>query len=355
MKRLVDSNSLEIDNLDNLLVCESCLKGKMTRMPFVGQSMLTNGLLDLIQTDVYRPLNTLARGGFSYFIKFIDDHSRYGYVYLMRYKSEGFVRFKEFKLEENGIISQWTPLGTPQQNGVAEKRNRTLLDMIRSMISFIELPISFWGYAVETGSPTYVKRLVGDKLDSRSSLCWFIGYPKETARRLSLTISLRRDLYGSAGAIHGSRRRAEVIRGYDSVKNDFDPCVYKKVSGNSVVFLVLYVDDILLIGNDIKMLGDTKIWLSTQFSMKDLDEASYVLGIKIFRDRFKRILGMTQNSVKLSKKQSPKTDEELKRILDIPYTSAVGSIQYAAQCTRPDIAYAFSVMSRYQACAGETH
>ncbi|KAL0405391.1 UNVERIFIED_CONTAM: hypothetical protein Slati_3853000 [Sesamum latifolium] len=103
----------------------------------------------------------------------------------------------------------------PQLNGVAERRNRTLLDMVRSMISFTELPPSFWGYALETaakllniapsksvsqtpyeiwhgkptsykylrvwGSPAYVKRLVGDKLDSRSSLCRFIGYPKETA------------------------------------------------------------------------------------------------------------------------------------------------------------------------------
>ncbi|KAL0294376.1 UNVERIFIED_CONTAM: Retrovirus-related Pol polyprotein from transposon TNT 1-94 [Sesamum radiatum] len=59
-----------------------------------------------------------------------------------------------------------------------------------------------------------------------------------------------------------------------------------------------------------------------------------------------------RNGVKLSKKQSPKTDEELKRMLEIPYTLAVGSIQYAAQCTRPDIAYALSVMSRYHSCAG---
>ncbi|KAL0373402.1 UNVERIFIED_CONTAM: Retrovirus-related Pol polyprotein from transposon TNT 1-94 [Sesamum radiatum] len=133
------------------------------------------------------------------------------------------------------------------------------------------------------------------------------------------------------------------------------------------------------IGNYVKMLGDTKAWLSTQFSMKDLGEASYILGIKIIRDRSKRMLGMTQTSyvekvfkrfkmknskrgflpmrhgVKLSKKQSPKTDEELRKIFDIPYALAVGSIQYAVQCSRPDVAFALSVTSRYQACAGEAH
>ncbi|KAL0373269.1 UNVERIFIED_CONTAM: Retrovirus-related Pol polyprotein from transposon TNT 1-94 [Sesamum radiatum] len=62
-----------------------------------------------------------------------------------------------------------------------------------------------------------------------------------------------------------------------------------------------------------------------------------------------------RRGIKLSKKQSPKTDEELKRMLDIPYASAVGSIQYAVQCTRPDVAYALSVTSRYQACAGKAH
>ncbi|KAL0285722.1 UNVERIFIED_CONTAM: Retrovirus-related Pol polyprotein from transposon RE1, partial [Sesamum radiatum] len=143
----------------------------------------------------------------------------------------------------------------------------------------------------------------------------------------------------------------EVIRGYDFVKPDHNPCVYKKISGNSVAYLVLYVDDILLIGNDVKILGDIKAWLSTQFSMKDMGEASYILGIKIYRDRSRRMLGLTQSSyiekvlkrfrmehskrgalpmrhgIKLSKKQSPKTDEELKRMSDIPYASAVGSIQ----------------------------
>ncbi|KAL0434996.1 UNVERIFIED_CONTAM: hypothetical protein Sradi_0207500 [Sesamum radiatum] len=173
IRKLVDSKSLEIDDLDHLPNCESCLKGKMTKKPFLGQSAIANGLLDLVHTDVCGPLNTPVRGGFSYFITFTDDHSWYGYVYLMRYKSEAFGRFKEYRLEvenqtgckikalqsdrggeylsgefidylkENGILSQWTPLGTPQLNRVAERRNQTLLDMVRSMMNFTKLPPFF--------------------------------------------------------------------------------------------------------------------------------------------------------------------------------------------------------------------
>ncbi|KAL0416507.1 UNVERIFIED_CONTAM: hypothetical protein Slati_3482600 [Sesamum latifolium] len=62
-----------------------------------------------------------------------------------------------------------------------------------------------------------------------------------------------------------------------------------------------------------------------------------------------------RHGIKLSKKQSPKTDEELKRMSNIPYASAVGSIQYVVDCTRPDVDYALSIMSRYQACAGVAH
>ncbi|KAL0416236.1 UNVERIFIED_CONTAM: hypothetical protein Slati_3455500 [Sesamum latifolium] len=171
----------------------------------------------------------------------------------------------------------------------------------------------------------------------------------------------------------------EVIWDYDFIKNEYRPCVYKKISGSSVTYLVLYVDDILLIGNDVKMLGDIKAWLSTQFSMKDMGEAFYILGIKIYKDRSRRMLGLTQfsyiekvlkrfkienskreflpmrNGIKLSNKQSPKMDKELMKMSDIHYASAVGSIQYIVQCSWPDIAYALSMTSRYQACAGEAH
>ncbi|KAL0291585.1 UNVERIFIED_CONTAM: hypothetical protein Sradi_7021800 [Sesamum radiatum] len=193
IRRLVDTKSLEIDDLDHLLTCESCLKEKMTKKPFVGQSVIAKGLLDLVHTNVCGPLSIPARGGFSYFITLTDDHSRYGYVYLLRYKFEAFGRFKEYRLE------------------VENQTNRK----IKAFRSDRELPPSFWGHALETavkllnispsksipqtpyeiwhgkpasykylrvwGSPAYVKRLVGDKLDSRSGLCRFVGYPKETA------------------------------------------------------------------------------------------------------------------------------------------------------------------------------
>ena len=77
------------------------------------------------------------------------------------------------------------------------------------------------------------------------------------------------------------------------VRNREEPCIYKWANGLVVVFLVLYVDDILLIGNDIPVMQGIKVWLSSQFSMKDLGEASYILGLKIYRDRSKKLLGLS--------------------------------------------------------------
>ena len=73
--------------------------------------------------------------------------------------------------------------------------------------------------------------------------------------------------------------------------------MYKTVSGSAVVFLVLYVDNnVLLIGNDALVLQSVKIWLSKNFSMKDLGEATCILGIKIYIDRSKRLFGLSQST-----------------------------------------------------------
>ena len=87
----------------------------------------------------------------------------------------------------------------------------------------------------------------------------------------------------------------EAIRSYEFIKNEDEPCVYKKISGSAITFLVFYVDDILLIGNDVGMLSSVKVWMSKNFSMKDLGEETYVLGIHIYRDRLRRLLGLSQS------------------------------------------------------------
>jgi hypothetical protein len=127
--------------------------------------------------------------GERYFISFIDDYSRYMYLYFLFDKSEAFDDFKSFKTEVEkqketkikrvrfdtggeyygryidkrqakgpfaeflkieGIIAQYTMLGMSQQNGVVERRNCILMDMVRSMISRSSLPLSLWSEALKT-------------------------------------------------------------------------------------------------------------------------------------------------------------------------------------------------------------
>ena len=88
----------------------------------------------------------------------------------------------------------------------------------------------------------------------------------------------------------------EVVKEFGFIKNEEEPCLYKKASGSALVFLVLYVDDILLIGNDIPLLESTKTSLKMRFSMKDLGEAAYILGIKIYRDRSRALIGLSQST-----------------------------------------------------------
>ena len=88
----------------------------------------------------------------------------------------------------------------------------------------------------------------------------------------------------------------ELIKAYSFIQTFGEACIYKKVSGNSIAFLILYVDDILLIGNDVEFLDSIKGYLNKIFSMKDLGEAAYILGIKIYRDRSRRLINFSMST-----------------------------------------------------------
>ncbi|RVW57835.1 Retrovirus-related Pol polyprotein from transposon TNT 1-94 [Vitis vinifera] len=148
-------------------------------------------------------------------------------------------------------------------------------------------------------------------------------------------------------------------------------CIYLRVSRSSYIFLVLYVDDILLASNNSDLLIETKHMSSTHFDMKDLGEASYVLGIKILRDRANGVLKLSQRTYiekilkkfnmhnysytrarimkgdKFSKAQCPQNDDEREEMRTIPYSSLVGNLMYAQVCTCPDIAFVVGMLGRY--------
>ena len=174
LKRLAKAGLLgSIDKID-LSVCEQCLAGKAMRLPF-GKAKIACFPLELIHSDIGGPMNVRARHGGKYFITFIDDFTQFSHVYLISHISKALDCFKRYstlfenqlntKIKslrtdrgreylsdlfkaycgEKGIARQLTSPYTPQQNGVAKRKNKTLLDMVRSMIAQAKLPISFWG------------------------------------------------------------------------------------------------------------------------------------------------------------------------------------------------------------------
>ena len=138
------------------------------------------------------------------------------------------------------------------------------------------------------------------------------------------------------------------------------------------------MDDILLIGNDVGVLSSVKVWLSSQFDMKDLGEASHILGIKLLRDRKQRMLGLSQatinhilahfrmqdskkgflpfkHGITLSKDQCPKTPYEIEKMKVIPYASTVGSLMYAMLCTITDICLIVGMVNIYHSNPRQEH
>ena len=712
IERLVSDGILDSLDFTDFEVCVDCIKGKQTNIRRLGANRASD-VLELIHTDICGPFPTASWNGQQYFISFIDDYSRYGYLYLIHEKSQSVDVFKAYKaevenqlskriksvksdrggeyygrydgsgeqrpgpfakfLEECGIVPQYTMPGSPSMNGVAERRNRTLKDMVRSMISHSTLPESLWGEALKTaayilnrvptkaaaktpyelwtgkkpslkhfhiwGCPAEARpyRPNEKKLDSRTISCYFIGYsersrgykfydpttksifetgtamffediefwgrnkvkdfvfeeesvsiptiafdndqvaspehqdnveqlptqdegivPEEQTQQPQEQMPLRRSTRERRNAIpddyivflqehedgigvmeddpinfhqamqssnsqkwieamneeiksmkdndvwdlvslpegtkpigckwifktkrdsmgnlerykarlvakgftqkegidfketfspvstkdsfrtimalvahfdlelhqmdvkttflngdidetiymmqpenfvsgdpkrmvcklkksiYGLKQASrqwyykfhQVIVSFGFEMNAVDDCVYHKFSGSKHIFLVLYVDDILLASNDIGLLHETKRFLSKKFEMKDLGDASFVLGIQVHRDRSRGILGLSQKSYiekilkrfgmqnckpgdtpvakgdKFSLNQYPKNDLEVKEMQKIPYASAVGSLMYAQVCTRPDIAYIVGMLGRYLSNPGMDH
>jgi len=192
---------------------------------------------------------------------------------------------------------------------------------------------------------------------------------------------LKKSLYGLKQAPRQWYKKFESVmeeQGYK--KTTSDHCVFvQKFSDGDFIILLLYVDDMLIVGMNSSRIDKLKKQLSQSFAMKDLGTAKQILGVRIHRCRKDKKLFISQEQYiekvlerfnmnkakvvssplathfKLSTKQSPSTDEEKEDMERIPYASAVGSLMYSMVCTRPDIAHAVGVVSRFLSNLGREH
>ncbi|KAL4304503.1 hypothetical protein GQ457_10G014750 [Hibiscus cannabinus] len=245
MVALHKRNLLHSVKSDKLDFCKFCVLGKQTKVSFMTGKHKTEGILDYVHSDVWGPTRGSSLGGSMYYVTFIDDFSKKVWVYFLKQKSEVFAKFKQWKAqvenqtgrkikylrsdngteytdsqfqrfcEDHGIQRHFTTRKTPQQNGVAERMNRSLNERARCLRLNSGLPKCFWAEAVSMacylinrspraslgdkvaeevwsgnvldfsnlqifGCPTYV-HVPGDersKLDAKSKKCIFLGYKK---------------------------------------------------------------------------------------------------------------------------------------------------------------------------------
>ena len=186
--------------------CEHCIKGKQTRVKFGTAVHDTRGILDYVHSDVWGPSKTTSLGGNRYYVTFVDDFSRRVWVYVMKAKDEVLGIFLKWKkmietqtgrrikclrtdnggeyrsdpfmkaCESEGIVRHFTVRHTPQQNGVAERMNRTLLDKVRCMLSNAGLGKEFWAEAV-TYAGHLINRLPSGAIGGKTPLEKWSGEP----------------------------------------------------------------------------------------------------------------------------------------------------------------------------------
>jgi transposase InsO family protein len=187
IERLVKNDILPPLEFSDLEQCRECIKGKYAKKIKKNVKRSTV-ILQIIHTDICGPFPMKSVDGFDSFITFTDDYSRFGYIYPIKEITKALDKFKIFKAEvgnqhsskikvvrsdhggeyygrhtpygqvprpfarflhENGIVAQYSTPGEPQQNGVAERRYRTRMDMVRSMMSYSTLPLSLWMEAMK--------------------------------------------------------------------------------------------------------------------------------------------------------------------------------------------------------------
>ena len=177
--------------------CEICHLSKSTRLAFPISKSRATLPFEIVHSDVWGPASLESFDGYKFYVTFIDDFTRITFVYLLKFKHEVFKCFEDFHklvtnhfsskicilrsdngteytsnimtkyLSDQGIMHQTSCVGTPQQNGIAERKNRDLLEKTRALMLQTNVPKRFWSQAIQTAA-YIINRLPSSVLNSKS-------------------------------------------------------------------------------------------------------------------------------------------------------------------------------------------
>nr|GEV91859.1 hypothetical protein [Tanacetum cinerariifolium] len=334
IEKLQQEGLLKLTNNESFDQCESCLSGKMTKKPFPHRLERATDILGIIHTDVCGLIRYVSRQGAIYFITFNEDYSRYGFVYLLKHKHE------------------LTPPYTPQHNGVSERRNCTSLDMVRSMTNLTTLLLSFWDYALESAT-SILNMVLTKKVDKTPYELWYAEFfeksliTQEVSGR-AIDLEEIQDKVTSPSEITSEiPMEVEGFEAPQDLEDLNEPASYK------AAMLDLESNKLLDAMNaEMQSMIDNKVWVLVNLppNCKTVRKAAFILGIKIYKDRSKRLIGLSQSAytdkilkrymmdnskrghipmqerLDLNKTQGASILEEVKRMKNVPYASDVGSI-----------------------------
>ena len=196
----------------------------------------------------------------------------------------------------------------------------------------------------------------------------------------NLVCRLKKSLYGLKQSPRQWYKRFDsFMLSHGFKRSDYDSCVYLKTVNDLAIYLLLYVDDILIAAKDKSEIAKLKAQLSKEFEMKDLGAAKKILGVEIIRDGKSGMLYLSQRDYiekvlrrfnmydtkpvstplaahfRLSSALCPVSDGDIEYIYRVSYSSAVGSLMYAMFCSHRDLSHALSVVSRDMANPDKQH
>nr|GEV59244.1 zinc finger, CCHC-type [Tanacetum cinerariifolium] len=322
------------------------------RKNLVSSSILNNcGYKQVIESNKFV---LSEHGNKKYVVTFIDDVLGFCNVYLLHTKDEALDKFKSV-----GIIHETTAPYTPQQNGISERKNKVLKEMVNSMLSYSGLSQGFWGEAMLTAC--YLLNKV------KGIECIFVGYAEHSKAFRFFVIKPNESV--SINSIIKSKMlslmRIDSHQYLDQVKG---PCLIihqmdvKKTFLNGELDEEVYMNQplgFIMLGNKNKV-DLTKKLLSSRFFIKDMGEADVILGIRIKHESNGIAISLSHyfdctlvsTPMDTSKKQMPNNSQAVSQL---EYSRVIGCLMYDMTCMRPDIVFSMGKLSRYTSNLSTQH